>query len=472
MTNYFRQSAIEGARDVSAISIANANEARKRDAYNALSKVYGPIAGNPEAALQLQAYDTGQQTQPYKVESARLGVEGQRLQNQSAEFNVEHQPEVFRTEQGLKGAQTNALNATTGLTGEKTTDARTLRELNAGVGMLGSINEIYDNGGTPADAVAAFDRMAPNIATFGGVTPDHIGQIRQVIAQGGPAAKQLLTALQQQLQARNLGGLALSPAGMAVAANTYLNTGQIPALGQGKAAAAARASVINEAAKVAAQNGMKPEEVAQNFQFYKARGTYLNDLAKSGPGTAGGLVRSAGAVLAHMDILDSYIGALGNHNLRAANAAAQLFKQQTGKTAPTNFDAQKTIVTDELTRYLIARGGGVSDREEMKKQVDKASSPAQLRGVINTWKNDIVGQLDAQRQQALGFKAEGQFDRQLTPQVRQLLGQHNAAAAGGGNAAGAATQFQAGVVYTDAQGNKATFKGGDPNDPASWEASQ
>jgi hypothetical protein len=399
---------------------ASQEQSRKTAAYNALRNIYGDIAGDPAAAAKLQAMKQEAEMFPLLMQQRELG-------NQQTAQNISQSEQAFPYK--LAGEQTKiehtqaATTATRAaaqkadLGNQQTEQALTARQALFG---LQQMRQAITNG---ADPEAAFTAVAPAIAKSLGRPVEDIIRMGQAFK----ANPQALTLFEQQLQqiAQPLNGVVLTPEGVSLAAEQYSRTGQMPALGMGKSATAARSAIIN----TAAQGGATAQGMIESKNDIKAQQTYAADLAKSGPGTAGGLVRSAGAVLAHIDLLDQYITALGNGDVKAANSISQSFKEQTGKAAPTQFDAQKTIVTDELTRYLIARGGGVHDRQQMQEQVSRANSPGQLRAVIQTWKSDMVGQLEAQAAQADGLGMRKQFDAVMTPHARDLLRSHGAPAA-------------------------------------------
>lgn len=466
--------ALQGVEAGNALSDAS----RKALAFNALAKVYGPIAGDPTAALQMQTYGYNQQANPLDLEGKQLSNTGQAQTNafngaldplklaQQQEINnqaqlmdpldvqgkklgiqqdqstvalgnltVGQEPQKFaadqaevaaRTQQARAGATESYSRAAN--TNQSTAMTGASQDRMAGQQILNDVNSVYANGGTSADALAAYDAHAPTIAKMNGITPDHVAQLRQIIAQGPAATKQLSDALSgasgggQSVTvagAKGQPGVVVPANAIDYAATQFRANGQMPPLGQGSSAV--RAAILARAAQQAQQEGATGETDRLNQQAFKARQTYVDDLAKSTPTSAGGLVRSAGAVLSHIDTLGDYVTALQNGDLKAANALGQEWKAQTGKPAPTNFDAQKTIVGDELTRYLIARGGGQGDRQALQETLARANSPQALKGVIDTYTKDIAGQLGAQRQQASAVNATQQFDAQLTPRARALL---------------------------------------------------
>lgn len=138
-------------------------------------------------------------------------------------------------------------------------------------------------------------------------------------------------------------------------------------------------------------------------------------------GKQGNTVRSLNVAMDHLDTLSQLGDALKNGNMQGFNKLAQSLAAQTGSAAPTNFDAAKKIVSDEVVKAIIGSGGGVGDRDEAAKAFDKASSPAQLAGAVETAKRLMRGQLhglEKQYQQSTGRKDFN--DRFLSDSARAL----------------------------------------------------
>ena len=134
--------------------------------------------------------------------------------------------------------------------------------------------------------------------------------------------------------------------------------------------------------------------------------------------------------------MDQLVDDLANpSNVRAFNAAANAFAKQTGRTAPTNFDAARQIVAQEVIKAVVQNGGGVTERQEAKDQFSRANTPEQLRGVINTYRALLGGQLQSLKQQYETGTNRTDFDRKLTPNTRKLLSQSSESAAPSAGAA-------------------------------------
>lgn len=135
-------------------------------------------------------------------------------------------------------------------------------------------------------------------------------------------------------------------------------------------------------------------------------------------GKLGGTVRSLNVATSHLDTLGNLADALDTGNLQAVNKVANYWKSQTGQAAPTDFEAAKKIVADEVVKAVVGSGGGVADREEAARTISAANSPSQLRGVINTYKDLMHGQLNGLRQQYEQSTQLKDFDKFLSPSVK------------------------------------------------------
>jgi hypothetical protein len=127
-------------------------------------------------------------------------------------------------------------------------------------------------------------------------------------------------------------------------------------------------------------------------------------------GKAGNSVRSFNVALSHLDTLDQLATALNNKDTQIINKVGNAYATQTGASAPTNFEAAKKIVADEIVKAIVGSGGGVADREEAAKTIQAANSPAQLKGVINTYKELMRGQINGLRDQYKATTGKEDFD--------------------------------------------------------------
>lgn len=127
-------------------------------------------------------------------------------------------------------------------------------------------------------------------------------------------------------------------------------------------------------------------------------------------GKQGNAVRSFNVSIAHLDTLSSLSDAMDNGDLQLINKVGNMVSSQTGATAPVNFEAAKHIVADEIVKAVTGSAGALGDREAAAKTVDAANSPAQLKGVINTYKELMNGQLNGLRTQYKATTGKDDFD--------------------------------------------------------------
>lgn len=131
-------------------------------------------------------------------------------------------------------------------------------------------------------------------------------------------------------------------------------------------------------------------------------------------GKLGNSVRSFNVSISHLNTLEKLSDALNNGDVQAVNKIGNYLSTQTGAPAPTDFNAAKKIVGDEIVKAIVGAGGALADREEAAKTVSAANSPAQLKGVINTYKELMNGQLKGLQQQYEQSTGRKDFTRFLS----------------------------------------------------------
>jgi hypothetical protein len=133
------------------------------------------------------------------------------------------------------------------------------------------------------------------------------------------------------------------------------------------------------------------------------------------------ITRSLNVAIDHLGTMGELVTALKNGDIQTANKLGNTVATLIGKPAPTNFDAAKSIVGDEIVKAIVGAGGGVSDRKDAQASIDSAKSPEQLQGVIQTYQKLLAGQLGGlQRQYEQGTKRKD-FDRFLSPATKNLM---------------------------------------------------
>ena len=219
---------------------------------------------------------------------------------------------------------------------------------------------------------------------------------------------------------------ALTPETLDMAANVYLKTGQMPPLGMGKAATALRQSVLNRAAEIGGKGAdgatVAPADIAGNIITSKQDiGSQNKAIKDFSTGVQGKQVNSFNTAIDHLYTMDKLSDALQNGDTKAVNLIANTVAKQTGAAAPTNFDAAKQVVSAEVIKAIVANGGGVKEREEAANNFAAAGSPAQLKGVINTYRQLLGGQLNSLGVQYEANTGRKDFDKKLTPAAKEAF---------------------------------------------------
>lgn len=158
---------------------------RKNMAFNALAKVYGPIAGDPDTATKLQAYSHAQQMDPLLVQNQQLTNTGLAQTN---DFNAANNP--LRIKQNQQQVEQNQQTIDSNAMSAQATKALQLHGvLSAATASLGTkLQGVTD----PNQRGALFDQEIQNIAPLVGQDPRvlaaQLRAERDRVVQGGADA--------------------------------------------------------------------------------------------------------------------------------------------------------------------------------------------------------------------------------------------------------------------------------------------
>lgn len=152
-----------------------------------------------------------------------------------------------------------------------------------------------------------------------------------------------------------------------------------------------------------------------------ANGNRFPAVKQFNTGKQGDQVRAFDVGISHLNTLSTLADGLDNNDTKLVNKAANLWKEQTGQEAPTDFNAAKEVVGNEIVKAIVGAGGGVGDREKAQQALNAANSPAQLKGVINTYKTLMSGQLGGLKQQYENSTGRKDFYDRLSPPSRSEM---------------------------------------------------
>jgi hypothetical protein len=257
----------------------------------------------------------------------------------------------------------------------------------------------------------------PNSPTFGkeidntrigmGVSPNTTATINATAEQGrlNRAAK-----LKSELDS---GTSDLSPDTLDFTAQMFMQTGQMPPLGFGSKAAKLRERVLDRAAYLSmhptgsptgapttAPAAISAADAAGNVNQNKQNVAVAVKTQKDfSTGVQGQMTTSFNTALNHLDTIERLGKDLNNSDANVVNKASNLFAKELGVAAPTNFAAAKNIVGAEIQKAIVRAGGTGAEREEAAAAFNAANSPAQLAGVIKSYKELLGGQLVSLKQQ-------------------------------------------------------------------------
>jgi len=128
--------------------------------------------------------------------------------------------------------------------------------------------------------------------------------------------------------------------------------------------------------------------------------------------------------------------AMSNGSIPLVNRYANVIAAQTGSPAPTNFNAAKQVVANEVVKAMIAAGSAEGDRDKAYGAILDYNSPQQLEGAIKTYQSLFVGKLGAVKQQYEVNTKLQNFNEKLSPDVINIMngaGQNSVSVPGGPN---------------------------------------
>lgn len=141
-------------------------------------------------------------------------------------------------------------------------------------------------------------------------------------------------------------------------------------------------------------------------------------------GKAAQTLRSLSATQQHLGFMETLIAQLpGSADVQTANRITSSVAKQFGLPEVTNFDAAKSVVGAEVANAIVGKGTGttaLADRKEIREAFDTKNSPEQLRGVVNTYKMLIGGQVKALEDQYSNLP-EHIRNKYFKPEVMQFF---------------------------------------------------
>jgi len=220
----------------------------------------------------------------------------------------------------------------------------------------------------------------------------------------------------------NGGTPSMAPDAIQAAAENYLQTGKLPPnMGRGTQGNVDRNAILNAVSELATSRGIDQADLPQKWQEFAAAKVAVQRF-QSGP--QGNTVRSFNVLVDHLDTLQTAANALKNGDIRTLNSWKQSYAAATGNPAPTTFDGVKALVGDEIVKAVVGSAGALADREEVKKDLNRASSPKQLAELVENYKKLALGQLNGLRKQYEVATKRKDFGDMLLPGTLRALGGH------------------------------------------------
>jgi hypothetical protein len=155
-------------------------------------------------------------------------------------------------------------------------------------------------------------------------------------------------------------------------------------------------AIINGAVKVLQdQHGFTPEEATR---YLARKGIQWKNAAATSKafavGKQGDQVRALNVAISHLDTLERLGRELDNPtSIRPLNAIFQDVAAATGRTAPVDYNAARQIIGEEIVKSVVSGGGGVTERMEAGRNLDRANTGEQTASIANTYRTLMAGQM-------------------------------------------------------------------------------
>jgi len=142
-------------------------------------------------------------------------------------------------------------------------------------------------------------------------------------------------------------------------------------------------------------------------------------------GVTGRQITAAATATRHLNFLEKLGDALNNNDVQLANRVKQEIAKATGGAAPTNYAAASAMVVPEVLK--AAKGAGVigeAEETRLLKANSNISSPAQIKGFINTMAHLMGDRLTSMQPNYAKYNRNGSIAERLDPDVRVLMGKY------------------------------------------------
>lgn len=170
----------------------------------------------------------------------------------------------------------------------------------------------------------------------------------------------------------------------------------------------------------------------------------------------GDTTRALNVAISHLGYFDQLIDSAANEDSRTFNKISNEFKKEFGLSeAPTNLQAAKLIVGNEVAKAILRGEGSEKEREAFQKSLSEANTPTALKGVIKTYQGLLGGQLTGlETQYKVGGGSKNFRKDFLSKETQRVLGPLADTANGGGGQTKPPPINAAGwKLHKDAKGN-------------------
>lgn len=156
-------------------------------------------------------------------------------------------------------------------------------------------------------------------------------------------------------------------------------------------------SIVSEGMKEAQGQGIDPGTLVNQQQFYKIQQKLAGDFANPNSTTMQS-IKAQNTAFNHLDTLVSELPKLDPTNNESINRIGQALQREFGlNTAPTTVSAIRGVVLNEVTKAVVARGGTLTDREDLQHTMSQNLSLPQMMDQIHAQQKLLGGRMGSEK---------------------------------------------------------------------------
>jgi len=195
------------------------------------------------------------------------------------------------------------------------------------------------------------------------------------------------------------GGDQFTPEAIETLAQRFLLTGEIPGMGMGKAATAARTKVLNRVGEIMHSTGTTVGDQVAKQAAVKSMKQALTKIEQQ----QAMVLQFEGTANKNLGVLEEWSSKVGRSGVPVLDKWILAGRKSTGDPDVASFNAAAETAINETATVLSGSMSGVqtdSKRQEIREMLNTAMSPAQIKSVVATLRRDMQNRKESLRDES------------------------------------------------------------------------